>query len=221
MYLSITLKLLVGSAVVFVILRLVGKKTEAKLTPFDLIYFLVLGGIFEGPIYDPSISIWNVLYGLLLWGGWVFLINYTIKKTFYTSKVLQGEPSVLINEGKINQKVLEENLIDLEQLRAMLRQNNCYTLRDVKYAILEIDGKLSVIRHDQEDIPSILLIDEGRVDEETLKSLEFDEEWLFQSLEEQGFSRIEDVFNCELIPGEGLYVASSGESNSPDMKLDG
>lgn len=149
------------------------------------------------------------------------MINYTIKKTFYTSKVLQGEPSVLINEGKINQKVLEENLIDLEQLRAMLRQNNCYTLRDVKYAILEIDGKLSVIRHDQEDIPSILLIDEGRVDEETLKSLEFDEEWLFQSLEEQGFSRIEDVFYCELIPEEGLYVASSGESNSPDMKLDG
>lgn len=69
MYLSITLKLLVGSAVVFILLRLIGKKTEAKLTPFDLIYFLVLGGIFEGSIYDPSISIWNVLYGLLLWGG--------------------------------------------------------------------------------------------------------------------------------------------------------
>lgn len=207
MYLSITLKLLLGSAVVFIILRLEGKKTEAKFTPFDLIYFLVLGGIFEGPIYDPTISIWNVIYGLLLWGGWVFLINYTIKKTFYTSKVLQGEPAVLINEGKINQKVLEENLIDLEQLRAMLRQNNCYTLRDVKYAILEIDGKLNVIRHDQEDIPSILLVDEGRIDEETLKSLKLNQEWLFQKLQEKGYRNIEDVYYCELIPGEGLHAA--------------
>ncbi len=221
MYVNITLKLLLGSALVFLILRMIGKKTAAELTPFDLIYFLVLGGILEGPLYDPDVTIWNVFYGLLLWGGWVFLINYTIKKTFFVSKILQGEPAVLISEGKINRKVLEENQIDLEQLRAMLRQNNCFALRDANYAILEIDGKINVIRKDREDVPSILLVDEGRIEEETLKSMDRDKEWLFQNLRQKGFNKIEDVFYCEWIPGEGIYVAPYEMKSSMEMKLDG
>lgn len=221
MYLSLTLKLLIGSAVVFIILRLLGKKTAAELTPFDLIYFLVLGGILETPLYDPNISLWNILYALILWGVWVFLINYTIKKTFYASKVLQGEPSVLISDGKVNRQILEKNQIDLEQLRAMLRQHDCFSLRDVNYAILEIDGKLSVIRKDQQDIPSILLVDEGRSDEETLESMGRDKEWLLRNLEREGHSRIEDIFYCEWIPGEGFHIESNEENSSTDMKLDG
>lgn len=220
-YGSLALKLLLGSAVIFVILRLEGKKTAAELTPFDLIFFLVLGGILETPLYDPAIWIWDVLFALLLWGGWVFLINYAIKKTMTVSKILQGEPSVLISEGKINRKALEENRIDLEQLRAMLREKNCYTLRVVNYAILEIDGKFNVIRKDQDDVPSILLIDEGRIDKDTLESIERDENWLLEHLKKEGFHRIEDVFYCEWIPDEGFHVATYEDDNGLDIKLDG
>lgn len=61
MYVNIALKLLLGSTVIFIILRLIGKKTAAELTPFDLIFFLVLGRVLEGSLYDPNVSIWNVL----------------------------------------------------------------------------------------------------------------------------------------------------------------
>lgn len=221
MYLNIVLKLLIGSIVIFIILRLIGKKTSAELTPFDLICFLILGGLLETPLYDPAISIWNTLYALIFWGLWVFLINYIIKKTFFISKALQGEPSVLVSEGKINRQALEENQIDLEQLRAMLRQHGCFSLRDVNYAILEIDGILSVIRKDQPDIPSILLVDEGRIDEATLKSMGRDTEWLLQNLEQEGYSQINEIFYCEWVRGKGFYIESNEKNSSSDVKLDG
>lgn len=144
-----------------------------------------------------------------------------IKKTFHVSKVLQGEPAVLISEGKINRKALEGNLIDLEQFRAMLREKNCFVLRDVKYAILEIDGKFSIIRKDQQESPSILLVDEGPIDEETLKSIERDKEWLDQILKRQGYSQIKDIFYCEWISDDGLYVVTYEDNSSLDIKLDG
>lgn len=220
-YTSITLKLLLGSAVIFIILRLIGKKTSAEITPFDLIYFLVLGGILDTPLYEPNVSIWNVLFALLLWGGWVILINYAVRKTFYVSKILQGEPAVLISEGNINRETLENNQIDLEQLRTMLRQNGCFALHDVEYAVLEIDGRVSIIRKDEEEVPSVLLVDEGRIDEETLESMDHDKDWLIEKLEQEGFSQIEDIFYCEWLPDEGLHVVPYEKDRSKDIKLDG
>lgn len=62
----------------------------------------------------------------------IFCIRLIIKKTLSPSKVLQGEPSILINKGKINRKALQKNPIDVEQLRALLRQQGCFSLSDAK-----------------------------------------------------------------------------------------
>lgn len=62
----------------------------------------------------------------------IFCIRLIIKKTLSPSKVLQGEPSILINKGKINRKALQKNPINVEQLRALLRQQGCFSLSDAK-----------------------------------------------------------------------------------------
>ena len=116
---------------------------------------------------------------------------------------------------------MEENHINLEQLRALLRQNGCFTLRDVQYGILEIDGKISIIRKDQKEIPSILLIDEGRLDEDTRESIGRDKEWLLHQLKEQDYNQIEEVFYCEWIPGDGLHIVAYEDESHLDIKLDG
>lgn len=221
MYMNIILKLFIGAAGLFIIIRLIGKKALSELTPFDLIYVLVLGGMLEGSLFHPEISIWHLLFALLLWAGIIYLIELSIKKTFYASKLLQGEPAVLIQAGKIDRRELEKNNIDLEQLRAMLRQHGCFTLRDVGYAILEIDGKLSVIRKDQEEVPSVLLVDEGRVDQETLKNIGQDEAWLLTNLRQLGYDEVEELYYCEWIPGEGLHAETYQEEPSSEARLDG
>lgn len=197
MYLNIILKLVIGSLGLFVVIRLIGKKAVAELTPFDLIYLLVLGGMLEGSLFHPEITIPHLLFALVLWGSIMYVIELTIKKTLRVSKALQGEPSILIREGKIDREAMEKNNVDLEQLRAMLRQHGCFTLRDVSYAILEIDGKVSVIRKDEPEVPSVLLIDEGRVDNDMLTSIDKDEEWLLANLRQLGYNKTEELFYCE------------------------
>lgn len=221
MYVDIALKLVIGIVFLFVIIRMIGKKAVAELTPFDFIYFLILGGLMETTIFDSKISIWQMLFALALWGAIIYFIQLLVKKTLYVSKALQGEPAILINEGKINRKELQKNHIDLEQLRALLRQQGCFTLRDVRYAILEIDGNISLIRKDQKEIPSVLLVDEGRIDEQTLTSIGKNKEWLMSNLRQQGYERIEEIFYCEWIPGGGLHSETYQEHSSTNTKLDG
>lgn len=221
MYIDITVKLLIGIVFLFVIIRVIGKKAVAELTPFDLIYFLLLGGLLDSTVFDPKISIWQLLYALALWGALIFSIQLFIKKTLYASKALQGEPSILINEGKINRKELQKNHIDVEQLRALLRQQGCFALRDAKYAILEIDGNLSLIRKDEEEVPSILLVDEGRIDEEVLKSIGQEKEWLLDNLRKLGYERAEQLFYCEWIPSKGFHVEAYQEEFSTNTRIDG
>ncbi len=73
----------------------------------------------------------------------------------------------------------------------------------------------------REMLGTSLLVDEGRIDEETLKSIERDEEWLLDALKRQGYSRIEDIFYCEWITGDGLHVVACEDESSMEVKLDG
>lgn len=221
MYISIIVKLTLGAIGIFLVIRLIGKKAISELTPFDLIYILVLGGMLEGSLFHPEATIFHLLFALALWGVIIYAIERMSKKTMKASKILQGEPAILIYEGKANHQQLERNNIDLEQLRAMLRQHGCFALNDVNYAILEIDGNVSIIRKDQDEKPSILLVDEGRIDQDTLKSIDRDESWLRQELKKEGYDRVEDLFYCEWVPGVGLFAETYQESKENNQKLDG
>lgn len=119
MYLDIFVKLSLGALAVFIVFRLIGKKAVSELTPFDLLYVLVLGGLLEGAIYDPLVSVMHMLFSISIWGLGVYVVEKLLVKTEVVSKALQGEPSVLIHEGKINKESLKRNHIDLEQLRAL------------------------------------------------------------------------------------------------------
>lgn len=66
--------------------------------------------------------------------------------------------------------------MDIEQLRSMLRQNNVYSINDVYYAILEVNGSMTVITKKENIIPSFLLVEFGVIQEKTLRSLLKDEE---------------------------------------------
>lgn len=221
MYVDIAVKMLVGALAVFIILRVIGKKAISELTPFDLIYVLVLSGILEGAIYDSLVSVFHLIFAMALWAMVVYLIELTLEKTKYATKIIQGEPAVLISGGQLNQEELKKNHIDLEQLRALLRQHGCYTLKEAYYAILEINGNLTVIKKSEKEAPSILLVDEGRIDQEVLSSLDKDETWLRNELEKEGHTDIEDIIYCEWLPDGELFVYTKEETTNKEDRLDG
>lgn len=197
MYIGIASKMLIGSIGIFILIRLLGKKAMSELTPFDLLYVLILGALVEEALYDDKVNVFHIIFALVLWGTVVYMVEKLLEKTEKISTLVQGKPSILIEKGKLNLEELENNHFDMEQLRSMLRQNNCYSIHDAYYAILEVNGGLTVIKKDQEEMPTLLLLEEGKIKTNVLKSIHKDEEWLREKLAEKGHNKIENILYCE------------------------
>ena len=221
MYIGIASKMLIGSLGVFIVIRLIGKKATSELTPFDLLYVIILGALVEEALYDDKVNVLHVIFAIALWGCVVYLVERILEKTEKMSSLVQGEPSVLIEKGKLNVKELRENYLDMEQLRAILRQHNCYSIYEVYYAILEINGSLTVIPKEKKEIPTFLLVEEGAIKFKTLTGLGKSEEWLRTTLVEMGYSNIEEIIYCEWDEtNQELLVGTYGQTINKSISLD-
>lgn len=207
MYIGIATKLIIGAIGIFVVVRILGKKPMSELTPFDLIYVVLLGALVEESIYDDNINVLHVIFAIILWGIFVYVIEKLLERTDKISTMIEGEPAVLIDRGRLNRKELKDNHFDMEQLRIMLRMNGCYAINDCYYAILEVSGGLTVITKEEKEIPTFLLIEEGVIAEKTLAGVGKNESWLQAKLEDLGFNDLEDIIYCEWhAEKEELYV---------------
>ncbi|WP_026582644.1 DUF421 domain-containing protein [Bacillus sp. J33] len=222
MYASITLKMAVGLVSLLAVTRLLGKKELSQVTPFDFVYAVVLGGLVEEAIYDNKVTPLHVAYSAVLWAGLIYIIEILAKKKNIFRKILKGEESIIVKDGKLNIKEMQKNHLEMEQLRTLLRQKGIFSMNDVKYAVLETSGSLSVMKFkkdepvtpemmgmDIKDIqPSVLLIDEGEVVKSGLELIGKDSDWLKESMKEKGYSHFNDIFCAEWSEEEGFYIVT-------------
>lgn len=221
MFLQIASKLIVGLIGLLLITRLLGKKTLSEITPFDLIYTLVLGGILEESIYDDKVNALHFLFAVALWGIMIYFLESVVQKKDKINTFIKGTPSVLIYDGELNLLEIKNNHIEMEQLRSMLRSQNCFSLRTVKYAVLEIGGSVSVMNESEEDDEfSYLLIDEGVIEQKTVQFIGKDNDWLIESLKEDGHPNFEEIVYAEWTPKQGLYVKTYQQSEKKQIKLE-
>ena len=221
MFLQIASKLVVGLIGLLLVTRLLGKKTLSEITPFDLIYTLVLGGILEESLYDDKINALHFLFAVALWGIMIYFLESVVQKKDKINTFIKGTPSVLIYDGELNLLEIKNNHIEMEQLRSMLRSQNCFSLRTVKYAVLEIGGSISVMNKSEEDEEfSYLLVDEKVIEMNTLQSIGKDKNWLIENLKEKGHPNLEDIVYAEWSPKQGLYVKTYRQSEKKQIKLE-
>jgi uncharacterized membrane protein YcaP (DUF421 family) len=219
-YAHITADLLFGFAGLFIFNQVLGKAHFSKLTPFEFVAILVLGDLVGNAVYQPDVTWAQILYGILVWG----LIIYSIGRLTLRSKkmrtLFEGEPSIVIRRGKLQYDVMRRNMLDLNQLLSMLRQQGYFSLREIEYAVLETNGMLSVLpkrpygqltRGDLglhgagERIPVTLILD-GRLMSDNLGKASLSEPWLKQQLAEQGIDSYSGVLYADWHPEEGLFV---------------
>lgn len=221
MFIGIASKMIIGSIGIFVLMRLMGKKAVSELTPFDILYVIILGAIVEESIYDDKVSVFHVIFAIVLWGLFVYGVEKSIEKTEKLSSIIQGEPAILIDRGRLNLKEIEDNYIDMEQLRTMLRQNDIYSIQDAYYAILEVNGSLTVISKEENIIPTFLLIEFGVIQEKTLSSVAKNEQWLRVKLAEMGYTDLSEIVFCEWnLKEDKLIVGTYEETIHQKLYID-
>jgi uncharacterized membrane protein YcaP (DUF421 family) len=126
-------------------LRIFGKKELSQLNTADVILILLISNSVQNAMVGSNIS----LLGGLAAASVLFVINFALKKLMYKSKwfsdFMQEKPKILIHEGKIDFKALSKLNITSDELQEAMREHGVEHFTDVKLAMLEIDGNISII----------------------------------------------------------------------------
>ncbi|HEV3076070.1 MAG TPA: YetF domain-containing protein [Thermoanaerobaculia bacterium] len=127
------------------LLRLTGKRQVGQLAPFDLVLLLVLSNAVQNSMNAGD----NSLVGGLISATTLVGLNYLVGLATYRSKrleaVVEGRPQVLIHDGKLFEEVMAGAKLTHHELQAALRQAGCTCVEEVRSAILENNGAISVV----------------------------------------------------------------------------
>ena len=181
---------------VFIVIRMTGKRQLSDLQPFDLIITLLLAELASEPAADMGIPL---LYGIVPILA-LFLVQQIIAwfslKNERFRHLLCGTPLLLIARGLVNEQALRDARYSLNDLMEQLRANGVFDLSEVAYAILETNGELSILRKGPKQTPSYealslpspaaappyLVIQDGKIQGEALHQAGLDETWLGRQL---------------------------------------
>lgn len=219
-FVQIFLELIFGYIALFVLTKVMGKTQITQITPFDFISALILGELVGNAVYDKDITMTKVLFAVIIWGLLIFVTEILTQKKKSLRKLLEGEPSIVIRQGKIDYEVLKKAHLDINQLQHLLRAKGIFSIRECQYAILETDGAISVLRKSSYSIPTlkdmnlpfssvtlpVTLIMDGEVEVDNLQMIEWNREKLLSEIKKLGIYSEKDVLYAEWKEGEALHV---------------
>ena len=144
-YIRIIISSISVYAFIVVAIRIFGKKELAQLSVFDLVFILLISNSVQNAMVGTDTS----LKGGLISASALFIFNYCLKLFLYKfqtlSKIVQGEPMLLIYNGNINHKNMSKAKITNEELMEALREHGATTIEDINLAVLEVDGNISIL----------------------------------------------------------------------------
>lgn len=144
--LIVAVRTLILYALVLFAVRLMGKSELSKMSPFQLVIVFMIAELAAIPIDDPDISLANGIIAIFtLMFLQIFCSLLSIKSEGFKN-FISGRPAILIEKGKLNMKELRRLRITTTDLMEQLRIENCPSICDVQYAIMESNGQLSVIQ---------------------------------------------------------------------------
>lgn len=227
--------------VVFVIMRLMGKREIGKLSVFDLVISVMIAEIAVFVIEDTDRPVMDGILPmviLLIVQVGIALISLRSRKM---RTLFDGEPTVIVDRGKLNRDAMRKQRYNLDDLLLQFRENKT-NIADVEFAILETTGKMSIIQKDKtkdassgdegqagnketripktfprnyrfENLPVPLVMD-GEIQKNNLEKLGKDRFWLNTQLKQRGIVDVKQVFLCTIDHRGELYI-DAGRRKGP------
>lgn len=181
---TIILRVIIIYVFVLFFLRIMGKRQIGEMQPFELVITLIIADLATVPMADSSIPLINGIVPLAVLVVLHFILTFLSRKSIVVRKILSGEPIIVMTEKGINYKNLTQLNMTIDDLYEGLRGLGYYKFDQVQYAIVETNGKLSVIptaesanatasdldvKNEETTMP-FLVITDGQLNKENLKS---------------------------------------------------
>ena len=158
-----------------IVLRLMGKRQVGELEVSDLVPTLLLSELAALPIDDTDIPLFHAMIPMAFLFSIEVIVTFAKNKINPLKRIFEGRPVFLIEKGKISQKALCENRISIEEFLGACRLQGVADISGIYYAILEQDGKLSLLERAEDGSPehgmAHALILDGEVQEKNAKRL--------------------------------------------------
>ena len=203
---TIAIRLALGLLSLVFVINITGKGNLAPNSAVDQIQNFVLGGIIGGVIYNSSITIIQYITILIIWTILVLLLKWLKTNISFMNKLIDGEPTVIIKNGKIDPDACRSKGLAAAEVALKLRAQGIFQLKDVRRAVIEQNGQLIVVRMGDEN-PKYPVITDGVVQVDILESIGKTEEWLMEELKQEGFEEVSNIFIAEYDKGQ-LHVVT-------------
>ncbi len=220
-WLVVLIRSLIAFATLFLFARILGKQQISELTFFEYVLGITVGSTAASLSTDLTTKPFPHWLSLLVWTAGALGLQMVQIKNRRWAKIIDGEPVVLIQNGKILEKNLKTSRMTVDELLEQLRLKDVFDLSHVEFAILETNGQVSVLRKSQHvpvtpyhlNIPtsyeglSTELIVNGKILPQNLEQVQLDENWLRGELARRGL-KPEDCFLATLNTKGELYVST-------------
>ncbi|MGM9986795.1 MAG: DUF421 domain-containing protein [Bacillaceae bacterium] len=201
---------------VLVVFRLMGKREIGELSVLDLLIFMMIAEVVAICIDDINRSIWDAIIPMTVLGILQVSLSYISLRSQRFRLLMDGAPSIIIANGKVNEKVMHKLRYNYDDLMVQIREGGVGDIRDVDFAILESSGKLSVFKKKgvtQSKFAYPLILD-GLIQVENLNMINQTKEWLIANLSKLGYKDPSKIGYCSYRNGRFFVDIEDEEEGS-------
>ncbi|MBH0165574.1 DUF421 domain-containing protein [Fictibacillus sp. 7GRE50] len=218
-YVDVIIRSIIAFFSIFFAARILGKQTVSRMTIFDFIAVVTLGSVTANLAFALEVKARYIFLVFFIFVLLIYLSAFLSLKSKRARKYVAGDPTVVIENGKILEHNMRKMRYTLDYLNQQLRQKDIFSIDDVDYALVENNGLLSVkkkeahlavtrkdlhIFKEEVKLPIELMMD-GEILLNNLKENNISKEWLFSELKKRNLT-IESVVYALLTSNNKLYI---------------
>ena len=190
--------------------RIIGKREIGELKIIDLVLSMLLVDVFAIGIENYEENIFMTFLPVLLIVVMQIIVSKYSFKYEKVRRFIDGEPSVIINRGKVNFQEMLKQRYNLDDLLMELRSQGIKSIEEVFYAVLEVSGRLSIFTKDDSGEYPLPVILDGKVDEDVLYQIGKNSDWLEELISKEGYI-IKDIFYAFYRNNELFFIKNQNK----------
>ena len=201
--------------------RLMGKRQVGELEPSELVLSLIIADLASVPMQDYGIPLLTGVVPIITLLSLTMILSVLTMKSIRFRALMCGRPSIMVQNGALNQREMSRNRLTVDELLEELRGKGYTDLSQIKYAILETNGQLSVLPYANQKPPTArdmkvsveegglprVVVSDGKLLERNLKALGHDRPWLDKQLSQRGCRDMSQVFLLLVDEADAIYLA--------------
>lgn len=221
------LRVIIIYIAVLIFLRLMGKRQIGEMQPYEVVITLIIADLATLPMSDTNIPLLNGILSLAELVLVHFILTLITRKSTRIRRFLSGKPIIVISPNGIVYQSLKDLNMSIDDIMEMMRQNGYYSLDQILYAIIETNGKISIIptsdnspvtakdlkiENEEAKLPHILIFD-GILNKDEVKKSNLTNEKLNKILNLIDVASVKDLVVLTIDDNNKIYYQIKNKSS--------